>query len=98
MWTDALVGSGPLLLLLDFDGTLVSIVSYSEAIVVPPELPSLLAGAQRRGHEVWIVTGRRAADVSARVERAVPVVGLHGLEWPGEEAPARHPLLDELAA
>lgn len=98
MWTDALVDGGRLLLLLDFDGTLVPIAPHPEGIVVPPELPSLLGAVKQRGHAVWIVSGRRAGDVSARVEGAVPVVGLHGLEWPGEEAPARHPKLDALRA
>lgn len=97
MWTEAFAGE-ELLLLLDFDGTLVPIAPHPDRIVVPPELPSLLQGVKQRGHEVWIITGRRASDVSARVEGAVPVVGLHGLEWPGEEPPARHPKLDGLRA
>lgn len=97
MWTDA-IANEPLLLLLDFDGTLVPIAPHPDQIVVAAELPALLLGVRKRGHAVWIVTGRRARDVSARVHDAVPVVGLHGLEWPGEAPPARHPKLDAISA
>lgn len=98
MWTDSIVGKGPLLLLLDFDGTLVPIAERPDAIVVPAELPGLLQRLTRAGHEVWIVSGRRAADVRAHVGEDVPVVGVHGLDWPGEPPSPRHPKLDEVRA
>ncbi len=98
MWTDALAGAGPLLLLLDFDGTLVPIAERPQDIEVPAELPSLLHRLERAGHGVWIVSGRRADDVRARLGDDVRVVGVHGLDWPGEPAPARQQKLDEVRA
>lgn len=98
MWTDELRGQGPLLLLLDFDGTLVPIAEHPQGIVVPPELPGLLTQVAAAGHVVWIVTGRRRDDVRERVHDAVPVVGLHGLEWPEGGGPTRHAKLDDVRA
>lgn len=97
MWTDALAARGPLLLLLDFDGTLVPIAEHPDAIEVPVELPRLLAGLGAAGHAVYIVTGRRGEFVRERLGDGVPIIGLHGLEWPGEPVPARHPALDLLS-
>lgn len=98
MWTEALQEKGPLLLMLDFDGTLVPIADHPDAIVVSAEVPRLLEGLTRAGHVVWIVTGRRAAYVQDRIGADVPVVGLHGLDWPGATSPSRHGKLDDVRA
>lgn len=98
MWTEALRQRGHLLLLLDFDGTLVPIAPAPEKIEVSPRVAPLLRELIAAGHRVWILTGRRAEVVQRHLGRGIPVVGLHGLEWPEEPLVARHPRLDELAA
>jgi trehalose 6-phosphate phosphatase len=92
MWIEALADT-PLLWLLDFDGTLVPIAETPDGIRVSPSLPALFRALEDRGDVVWIVTGRRADDVTARVEGA-RVVGLHGLDWSEGAAPARDGRLD----
>lgn len=87
------VGTEPLLVVLDFDGTLVPIAPTPDAIQVPDALPARIQALQERGDAVVIVTGRPASFVMERVE-GVPVVGLHGLQWPGEPLPSRSPALD----
>jgi trehalose 6-phosphate phosphatase len=89
--------SGALLLLLDFDGTLVPLAPTPDSIVVPAEVPGLVSDLAARGHAVWIVTGRTGEFVRERLGD-VNVVGLHGLDWPGEEMPPRSPALDEAKA
>lgn len=98
--SDALTAAGhPLLMLLDFDGTLVDIAPHPEAIVVPTEAAPTLRAIARAGHRVVIVTGRNRDFVIHRLgltfDDVIQVVGLHGLEWPGEPPPPRHPRLDD---
>ena len=53
-------------LFLDFDGTLADLASRPDAVVVPPDLPSLLDALHRRlGGAFAIVTGRSRADLLA---------------------------------
>ena len=84
------------LLMLDFDGTLVSIAPTPHEVHVSKEIPKLLQNLSQR-HQVFIVTGRHSADVQNLIQPAlVPVIGLHGLEWPNEETPLRNPFLDNI--
>lgn len=84
----------PLLVLLDFDGTLVPIAPTPDAIEVPDALPATLGALRDAGHAVFVVTGRPADFVTERVPDT-PVIGLHGLQWPGEPVPPRASALDD---
>ncbi|MEM7588846.1 MAG: trehalose-phosphatase [Myxococcota bacterium] len=88
--------NGPCLIMLDFDGTLVPWnVSPTAKVMVSPRLPGLLTNLQQAGHIVVIVTGRPQPVVCKLLAPArVPVVGLHGAQWPGKPLPARNPFLD----
>jgi trehalose-phosphatase len=86
----------PCLLMLDFDGTLVPIAPKPDAIQVPDDLKALLTRIQDAGHELYIISGRRASEVKDRLTPAqVNVIGLHGLEWKDEPLLKRHPLIDD---
>ena len=67
---------------LDFDGVLVALAETPDAVVVPPDVPSLLADLHRlAGGAVAIVSGRAVADI----RRYLPdfpgvVVGSHGAQ------------------
>ncbi|GBF04045.1 HAD family hydrolase [Deinococcus aerius] len=83
----------PLLVLCDYDGTLAPIVPRPEEAWPEPgareALSRLLAHPR---HRAAIVTGRLAEQVRAFLNLPdLPVVGLHGMEWPGEELAARDP-------
>jgi trehalose 6-phosphate phosphatase len=91
------IPADPVCFLLDFDGTLVDIAETPEDVVVPPGLASRLTALEARGDRVAVVTGRRAQDVRDLLP-GVFVVGLHGLEWPGDPLPARDPDLDRALA
>jgi|GEM_PF-631614 len=88
----------PLLLLLDFDGTLVELAPEPDAIVVPAGATGILREIVRAGHRVVILTGRPRSFVVERLALAdddsIGVIGLHGLEWPGEPLPSRDVDLD----
>ncbi|KEF34544.1 haloacid dehalogenase [Deinococcus sp. RL] len=80
------LGKRPLLVLADYDGTLAPIVPRPEEAWPQPgareALERLLAGGR---HRAAIVTGRLAEQVQAFLRLPdLPVVGLHGMEWPGE--------------
>lgn len=90
------VPPGELLLLLDFDGTLVPIAPTPDAIEVPEALPGLLERLRARGHTVWVITGRPREFVERRLP-GTSVVGLHGLQWPDRPDPPRSPVLDRAA-
>jgi trehalose 6-phosphate phosphatase len=96
MWTEALRQRDKLLLMLDFDGTLVPIATEPEKIEVSPRVAPLLLALISAGHRVFILTGRRADVVYRHLGLGVPVIGLHGLEWPDEPLGPRHPRFDEL--
>ncbi|MEQ1506664.1 MAG: trehalose-phosphatase, partial [Myxococcota bacterium] len=92
-----MIGPAPASFALDFDGTLVALVDDPAAVAVEPWVPALLDRLRARDDRVTILTGRPASFVGARLP-GVRVVGMHGLEWPGEPLPAREPLLDLLVA
>ncbi|ADV68410.1 trehalose-phosphatase [Deinococcus maricopensis] len=95
------LGTRPLLVILDYDGTLAPIVARPEDAWPEPgareALHALLNGGQ---HRAAIVTGRRAQQVHAFLNLPdLPVIGLHGMEWPGESLqPPDTAALDALRA
>lgn len=75
------------LILLDFDGTLVPIANTPEEIEVSERVPAVLMKLLADGHEVYLITGRQRSYVENKLPGIeVPTIGLHGLEWPGDEA------------
>jgi len=80
------LGSRPLLILADYDGTLAPIVPRPEEAWPEPGAREALVELLARGrHRAAIVTGRRAEQVQAFLDLPnLPVIGLHGMEWPGE--------------
>ncbi|WP_019586875.1 trehalose-phosphatase [Deinococcus apachensis] len=95
------LGGRPLLVLCDYDGTLAPIVSRPEEAWPEPgarEALSRLVAHPR--HRAAVVTGRLAEQVHAFLNLSgLPVVGLHGMEWPGEEiAAADHEAIHLIAA
>lgn len=63
----------PVALFLDFDGTLIEIAPRPDAVVVPPDLPALLARLSAgTGGATAIVTGR-GLDVARDLSRAPPI-------------------------
>lgn len=92
-------------ILLDFDGTLVELVSRPEATTVDPDLKTLLARLHHRfAGRIAIVSGRSIAQLQAMLgesARGLTLIGSHGAEslsasgdWHG---PARPPALDDAA-
>lgn len=83
------LGPRPLLIATDYDGTLAPIVGRPEEAWPQPGAREVLQKLLRSPlHEVWVVTGRRASQVHGFLGlRGLPVIGLHGLEWPGEPKP-----------
>lgn len=78
------------LVVLDFDGTLAPIVRDRDAARLPAATRAALEAVAAR-YPVAILSGRSAADVSARLDgiRVRWVIGSHGAEWPGRSARAR---------
>lgn len=66
----------------DVDGTLVDIAPRPEAVICPPELPSLLrALAHKTQGAVALITGREIAFIDHILPKlGLPVAGLHGAE------------------
>lgn len=94
---DALLGelirAGPLLLCLDYDGTIAEIVSRP-ALARPLEgvVPALRSLAQHRGRiAVAIVSGRPIAELRRMtgLDREVMFAGVHGLEIAGRDGETR---------
>jgi trehalose 6-phosphate phosphatase len=71
-----------LALFTDFDGTLVDIAATPDGIAVPEGLTEELdAAAQRFGHALAVVTGRRLADIDLFLNQpSFAVAGSHGAE------------------
>ncbi|MEZ4292478.1 MAG: bifunctional alpha,alpha-trehalose-phosphate synthase (UDP-forming)/trehalose-phosphatase [Myxococcota bacterium] len=95
---DALLGEfldgRPLMLFLDYDGTLASIAAHpSEAGLGTSMRRALEACAERSDTQVTIVSGRSLADVRACVPiEGISFAGNHGLEIEGPDVPFyRHP-------
>lgn len=94
---------GSLRLALDFDGTLVPLAPTPDAIEVPAAIPPLLRALCEAGHRVAVVSGRPRSFLRDRLWGAAPfddvlLIGLHGLEWPGEGEPPRDVRLDDAIA
>ena len=69
-------------LFLDVDGTLLDIAASPEAVVVPPDLPDMLARLKERlGGALALVTGREIAVIDRLlVPLKLPIAGVHGAE------------------
>lgn len=67
---------------LDVDGTLIDIAPTPEAVVIPPDLPSLLMRlAKRAGGALALVSGRPMASLDRFFAPALlPSAGIHGAE------------------
>lgn len=86
------------LLLLDFDGTLVPVNDDPGAVSLAPLTGQVLRRlARHRGSSVYIISGRRLADLRRRVKiPGVRLLGLHGWEKRGATLPpAQKQLLRE---
>lgn len=71
----------PLILFLDYDGTLVPLAATPEEAVPRPEVPAALTGLRARGYEVVIVSGRASHVVRDLLGlEDVVYIGNHGLE------------------
>ncbi|MGA2983959.1 MAG: trehalose-phosphatase [Terriglobia bacterium] len=77
------------LLLLDFDGTLVPVNDNPSAVSLDPLARQVLRRlARHRGSRVYIMSGRRLADLRRRVKiPGVHLLGLHGWERRGATLP-----------
>jgi trehalose-phosphatase len=78
---DALAGRSPLLLAMDFDGTLAPIVPTASRARMPARVARLLrALARTRGVKVALISGRSLQDLRRRCPlRGAYLVGIHGL-------------------
>lgn len=86
------------LLLCDFDGTLIPIVDRPESAVLPPDTKKLLrALAKNRRYTVGIVSGRALADLRSKVEvEGIVYAGNHGLEIEGFGSNFLDPIAEEM--
>jgi trehalose 6-phosphate phosphatase len=77
------------LLLLDFDGTLVPLMHNPNGVRLDPPVRQVLGRlAQQPGWSVYIMSGRRLADLRRRARvPGVRLLGLHGWERPGATLP-----------
>ena len=79
-----------IVLLSDFDGTLVRIHRSPEEVQLSPPVQNLLAAISRRGLTVGIVSGRSLGDLRARVGvKRIWYVGTHGLSVRPPSGPTR---------
>jgi len=71
-----------ILLLLDFDGTLIPIVDRPKEAELPSEMGGMLKFlTKKRGFEVAIISGRSLSDLKQKINiRNIIYVGNHGLE------------------
>ncbi|WP_045235018.1 trehalose-phosphatase [Deinococcus pimensis] len=83
------LGARSLLVVSDYDGTLAPIVTNPDAALPQEGAREALTALVEAGHEVAVLTGRGAAQVRAFLNLpGLTVIGLHGMEWPGETPPA----------
>lgn len=73
----------PLLLLLDFDGTLSPIAVTPQAATIPPKtLAALLQLEKNPQVHLAIISGRALSDLRQKIPSAkITLAGNHGLEW-----------------
>ena len=72
----------------DFDGTLAEIAPRPQDVILAPELRrDLLRLSIRTKGAVAVITGRNRAEIAPHLDAAIPVAGLHGMDFPGA-APA----------
>lgn len=82
---ETLAAARPLLVCLDYDGTLTPIRERPEEVETPPEVArALVALAARPATRVAVVSGRRLEELEERLPDGLWLVGCHGLE-------VRHP-------
>jgi trehalose-phosphatase len=86
-------------LFLDFDGTLSPLQARPEEVELPPAARRALCRLSRRRHmNIWVISGRRQADVCARISIAgVRCLGLYGWEngaLPKVDGPTRRMLTE----
>lgn len=68
--------------LLDLDGTLIDIAAAPDKVVVPPELPAVLARLRdRAGGALAIVSGRPIMQIDTLLGEGFAAAGQHGAEW-----------------
>ncbi|MDR6217743.1 bifunctional alpha,alpha-trehalose-phosphate synthase (UDP-forming)/trehalose-phosphatase [Deinococcus soli (ex Cha et al. 2016)] len=94
------LGARPLLILCDYDGTLAPIARVPrDADPQPGALQALSGLLHHPRHRVAVVTGRRSVQVYGFLPLPdLTVVGLHGMEWPGQTPPApQREVLERLA-
>ncbi len=95
------LGQLALLIVCDYDGTLAPIVTRPEDAVPESGAPEALAKLQARpGRELAVLSGRRAGEVRGFLKLPdLHVVGLHGMQWPGEaERVAERDVIENLLA
>jgi trehalose 6-phosphate phosphatase len=87
--------AGGWLLLLDFDGTLVPLENNPNGVSLEPAVRQILGRLVRQsGWSVYIMSGRRLADLRPRVKvRGIHLLGLHGWETRGATLPVAQQLL-----
>ncbi len=84
-------------ILTDFDGTLAPIVERADEVALPADAREVLLRLIDRYAMVGAISGRRAADVGARMGLdGLAYAGNHGLElmMPGESEPRPDPSVD----
>lgn len=88
-----LAAANHVLLLLDYDGTLVPIAPRPDLAVLPPETRRTLARlARRERYTLGLVSGRGLADLSALADLpGLIYAGNHGLEIQGPDLDFIHP-------
>ncbi|MGO8816583.1 MAG: trehalose-phosphatase [Terriglobia bacterium] len=82
-------GANRWLLLLDFDGTLVPLVDNPTGVKLDPPVRRVLGALARQpGLSVYVMSGRRLADLRRLVKvRGIHLLGLHGWESHGAALP-----------
>ncbi len=99
-WIGAFVGTRPLSVFLDFDGTLVPIASHPSMVKLSePMREALAACIERDDTDIAIVSGRSLRDIQKQVPiEGIVFAGNHGLEISGPGvADYRHPDIDHYA-
>lgn len=83
------LGRKPLLIIINYDVTLLPVPTHAQDLKRKLELQDTLAyyvGHLR--HRLYLLTGFRAKRIENHIALPnLPVIGLHGLEWPGEPLP-----------